>query len=418
MAPALRRRLAPRPERQVAVSRRVTQRESVNAADDDKRCVIVSPFSEQRGGAELSLMHLLTGGDINGVRWSVALPADGGIASTARSAGCDVEVLGETRARQPIRMTQAVWRLRRLIRRQKADLVLAWMPHSHWWGLPAALSCGVPAAWFQKDRVQPGRLSTRLTNRLPCRGILANSLYTARNQRPLSQTHPILVVPSGFEIDRFDPSRIGTVAECRQQLGLGDGPLIGSVGRLQSWKGHHVLIEALAKVRSSVPDARLIIVGGAHPGEADYEQALHRQVKEAGLDESVIFTGAVPHATVPAYMQACDVLAHAGEGEPFGIVVAEAMALGKPLVAADSGGPATTVTEGVDGLLAPPTDATKYAEQLLRLLGPEGQQLGKAARTNAMTYSVDVFRQRAAQAVAALVNGLEPGIYLDGAKVE
>ncbi|MEM1013391.1 MAG: glycosyltransferase family 4 protein [Planctomycetota bacterium] len=383
--------------------------------------MVVSPFGEQAGGAELSLVHLLSGGSMNGVTWSLAVPCDGGIASAARAGGVEVEIVNEARVRQVARFCRGINRIRRLSRRVRADLILSWMPHSHWWGMPAGKLAGVPTAWFQKDRALPDRRTTRWTASLPCRAILANSLYTARLQSKMSPKRPIHVVPSGVDIERFDPDRLPSPRDCRRELGLPpDGPLIGIVGRLQAWKGIETVIRALALVRQTHAAARLVIVGGPHGSEPDHPAELRSIASEVGVLDRLTFTGAVPHDDVPHYMQACDVLVHASRLEPFGIVVVEALALGKPLVAANSGGPRHTVTDGVDGLLAPFADHDALARQLSRLLngGPEVEAVGRRARETAAAYSVDVFRQRMAAAVHDIVEARPAGIWMDGRLIE
>ncbi len=380
-------------------------------------CVLVSPFSDQAGGAELSLMHLLAGRDVDGVSWSLAVPREGDVSAAARGAGLPIQLLGEARIRQVGRYASGIARLRRFCRRQRADLVLSWMPHSHWWGLPAGVLAGVPTAWFQKDRALPDRRTTRWTAALPCRGILANSVYTAKLQAEMSPKRPIHVVPSGVDVGRFDPDRLPSPGDCRRGLGLpADGPLIGIVGRLQAWKGIATVVKALPQVRRDHPAARLVVVGGPHGSEPGHLDELRAMAKKAGIADAVTFTGAVPHGDVPRYMQACDVLVHASRLEPFGIVVIEAMALGKPIVAANSGGPRYTVTDGVDGMLAPFGDADMLARQLSKLLpgGAEVEAMRRRARETAASYDIGVFRRRMASAVRDIVAGGPAGIFLDG----
>ncbi|MEM8493793.1 MAG: glycosyltransferase family 4 protein [Planctomycetota bacterium] len=380
-------------------------------------CCVISPFTEQRGGAELSLIHLLEGGAAHGVNWSLAVPRDGEIAERARAAGLDVTLTQAGRLRDVVGYVRSVARVRSAVRRNRAKLVLAWMPHSHWWGLAAASAAGVPSAWFQKDRALPDRRSTRLTSKLPCRGILANSPYTARLQAKMSPNRPIHIVPSAVDLGRFDPDALGSPADCRRALGLRtDVRLVGLVGRLQIWKGIDTAIRAIARLGHRAETVNLVVVGGPHPTEPDHRATLHSLATELAVADRIHFAGRVPHEEVPRYMQACDLMLHASRLEPFGIVVLEAMALGKPLVAADDGGPRDTVTHGRDGLLAPFGDPEAVAACLGRLLDnpDESARLASAARTTAASYSIDIFRRRAADAIRSLLRPTQPGVYLDG----
>jgi len=91
-----------------------------------------------------------------------------------------------------------------------------------------------------------------------------------------------------------------------------------------------------------------------------------------------------------------DVVVHASDREPFGIVVVEAMALGKPVVAGAEGGPREIITEGVDGLLAPYEDAEALARQILRYLDDPAfaRRMGEAARRRARDFSPEAFVRR------------------------
>ena len=100
-----------------------------------------------------------------------------------------------------------------------------------------------------------------------------------------------------------------------------------------------------------------------------------------------------------------DVIVHASDHEPFGIVIVEAMALGKPVIAGDAAGPTEIITDGVHGLLTPYGDAGALACALLRLLGdPVGaQRLGEAARRRAQDFSTRAYAQNFVAAVRGLL---------------
>ena len=184
------------------------------------------------------------------------------------------------------------------------------------------------------------------------------------------------------------------------KLGLpADGPLIGMAGRLQRWKGMHLFIAAIARVRESRPDVRAVIVGGVHETEPQYDAELRAQVHTLGLDRAVTFAGFQPN--VAEWMQAMDVFVHASDREPFGIVVVEAMALGKPVVAGADGGPAEIITDGENGLLVPYGDTGSLAHAILRYLDDHAfaTRVGAAARIRAAVFDDRSF---AANIIAAL----------------
>ena len=97
----------------------------------------------------------------------------------------------------------------------------------------------------------------------------------------------------------------------------------------------HVFIDAMAQVHQVRPEARAVIVGGPHETEPRYADELRARVLALGLDGVLSFAGFRSNAA--EWMQAMDVFVHASDREPFGIVVIEAMALGKPVIAGDCG---------------------------------------------------------------------------------
>lgn len=189
-----------------------------------------------------------------------------------------------------------------------------------------------------------------------------------------------VVVHNGLDPVRY--SRPVDRIALRQATGLPiEAPLIGCFGRLTEWKGQRVLIDALA----GLPQAHLVLVGGALFGESDYEASLREQVDRLGLGGRVHFLG--HRDDVPALMQAVDVVAHTSiEFEPFGRVIVEAMLSGCPVVASATGGVPELVEDGVSGLLVPPRDAPALASALQRVLNDNlfSARLTKAGRERAL----------------------------------
>jgi glycosyltransferase involved in cell wall biosynthesis len=199
----------------------------------------------------------------------------------------------------------------------------------------------------------------------------------------------------GTDLDRFDPDRLPTTDACRDALGLPlHVPLAGMFCRLERWKGPHTLIAAFAEVVADEPEARCLIVGKPHPGDPSYADELHRMVADLELSENVIFPGW--KADVSTWMSAVDVVVSASTNEPFGLTVIEALALGKPVVATDSGGPAEIIRSGVDGELVEPEDVHALGVALLNLLRNADRRaaLSAAARERAKEFSSDRFADR------------------------
>lgn len=149
---------------------------------------------------------------------------------------------------------------------------------------------------------------------------------------------------------------------------------LGMIGRLTPWKGQDVVIRAFAAARSRGlgPDSELAVVGAAHFGaDADFSNELRALVTDLGIEDAVVFRG--HRSDVAAEIAACDAVVHAStRPEPFGQVVTEAMALGRPVIASAAGGPAEIITDGHDGVLVAPGDVDALADAMLRLAADPG----------------------------------------------
>ena len=357
------------------------------------------PLATAYGGGEQMLRQLLRQGRGAGIDWIVVFLRDGPMADELRELGVAVHVVEAGRFRHVVRRARAVWQVARLARAHGADLVLGWMVAGQLTAGPAALMAGVPDAWYQVGTPGPDWMD-RLATLLPARGVLVLSRAGAAAQARVWPARRQWLVYPGASLDAFDPSRLPDPPEARRRLGFGvSGPLIGMVARLQRWKGVHVLVEAMTHVRTARPDARAVVVGGPHETEPSYPAELQELVRRYGLQDVVRLAGF--QVNVPEWMQAMDVIVHASDREPFGIVVIEAMALGKPVIAGAAGGPAEIITDGVDGLLVRYGDPPALAGAILRCLGdvPFATRMGAAARERAAAFDD---RRFAVNVIAAL----------------
>lgn len=183
--------------------------------------------------------------------------------------------------------------------------------------------------------------------------------------------------------DGLDPERVVVRrpgAELLRSLGLRPTDrIIGMVGNVKPWKGQHVLIGALAHLRAEHPDLHCIFVGAIV--DQGYFRRLEDLLGAAGVRDRAHFVG---FDSNPAdFVTMMEVVVHASvEPEPFGLVVVEAMALSKPVVATTIGGPRDVVEDGVTGYLCPPEDDVALAGCLARLLANPAcaRQMGTAGR--------------------------------------
>jgi glycosyltransferase involved in cell wall biosynthesis len=191
-----------------------------------------------------------------------------------------------------------------------------------------------------------------------CVALVAVSEDTKRAYERQGYPQRIEVVYNGVALD-------GTPAGgVRAELGIPDGvPLIGEVGRLCDVKGQRELIAALAQL----PDARAVLVGADLEQGGAFQSALEREADRLGVRERVIFAGRRDDA--PDLLGELDVLALPSWTEGLPLVVLEAMARRRPVVATPVGGTPEVVVDGETGLLVPPRDPDALAAALRRLLG-------------------------------------------------
>ncbi len=330
------------------------------------RIVVVMPLGRQLGGGELMLTQLLRQPHDPAVAFTVIFLRDGPMVAEARAHGHDVRVVEAGRFRHLRQRWAAVRAIVAIAREVHADALLAWMVAAQLMVGMASWLSGIPAVWYQVGLPQ-GDLLDRIATMLPARGVIVLSQAGAAAQQALRPRRPQRLVYPGVSLAAFDATLLPPPPAMRAALGVPpQGPLIGIVGRLQRWKGMHVVIAAMPEVLRAHPDAHLLVVGGAHETEPEYARELAAQIAQLGLGAQVTLAGF--QRDIPRWMQAMDVVVHASDREPFGIVVIEAMALGKPVVAGSLGGPAEVITDGVDGLLAPYGDSAALARAITRFL--------------------------------------------------
>lgn len=171
---------------------------------------------------------------------------------------------------------------------------------------------------------------------------------------------PVSLIYNGIDLARYD--QMVPCCTLREEYGLPpEGPLVGVVARLEQEKGHPTLIDAWPSVLASFPDATLLMIG-----EGSRLDTLRAQVRDLGLERSVIFTGR--RDDVPEVTKSLDVAVLPSYREAQGLTILEAMALSRPVVASNVGGIPEMIEDGRTGLLVPPHDPTALADAILRLL--------------------------------------------------
>ena len=163
----------------------------------------------------------------------------------------------------------------------------------------------------------------------------------------------IVVIPNGVDLRRFN--------ECNDKLVLDGDPSILYLGHLRRRKGVDVLLQAIAKLRSELPNVKLHLVGDG------YISDFQLLAKKKGIKKHVVFHGWAADSMVPRYYKSADFCVFPSRYEPFGIVILEAMASGIPVIASNTGGIRETISNGKNGILFKPCDADALSKAILAL---------------------------------------------------
>ena len=368
-------------------------------------------------GAERSMLTLI-GGLREQVEPTLACP-DGTLSELAHEAGIPTEPILGTQASfrlHPVHTTRGLveigrsaLQVRRLARRQAPDLIHANTTRAALLAL-LARKRRPPVLAHIRDWAPEGRFSRFVLGVVARRAdlVVTNSAYIARQFDGLTLRRPIEVIHNPVDLDKFDPDRADRAdrAAARREFGLGEGTVaLATVAQLTPWKGQDDAIRALGALRASGRDATLLLAGsakfsgaGTQFDNAAFERELHEIAAELGVADHVRFLG--ERGDVPHVLAAADVLLLPSWQEAFGRIAIEAMAMGVPVLATDSGGPAEIVRAGVDGLLLAPRDPAAWAAALEPLVdsAEERARMGAAGRGRAADFSVPV---HAAQVIAA-----------------
>ena len=370
------------------------------------------------GGAETSLLTLL--GAMRTLRpdWAITVvtPTQGPLIDRCQAIGvCAVtvsyppslEALSETGAMGPQReatkarfvgqglraavtLPRYVTALRRTLREQAATIV-----HSN--GLKAHVSAalakpaGVRLVWHLHDYVRSRPFSAGLLRRLAHRAdaIVANSdSVLADAATAFAQHRGMRRIYNAVDLSRFHPD--GPAVDLAALSGLNPGRCcvrVGLVATFARWKGQDVFIEAIARLADR-HELRAYVIGGPvyeTTGSQWSPDELRRKAEERGLSGVLGFTG---HVTdIPSVLRSLDIVVHASTApEPFGMAIAEAMAAGRAVVAARSGGAAELFDDRVTAIGHTAGDAGELAARLDELISDASlrRRVGAAARSAAL----------------------------------
>ena len=368
--------------------------------------LLVAQGAAHRGGAERVLLALARHLPRAGVEPVVGFFADGPFVDECRAAGVTVRQLGGLpRARELWRAGAVIDRIAAAARAEDADVVLAnGEKLAPYVGVAARRTGRCAAIWLHDAPVRsPSSAALQLAMRAaPYDVVIAGSHWMAERFRQWWRL-PVHVVPHGIDLDSLPT----VAAPLRAEAGWPeDAEVVLLAGRLQHWKGADVFLRAAARIARRRPRARFAVVGGALYGwEEPFAASLPVLAEDLGIGSRTWFAGHRDDAV--ALMAAADVVAHCSRRvEPFGLVVPEAMAMARAVVATRTLGPEEVIDHGRTGLLTTPGDDRELAVAVLGLLGDsDGRKaMGEAAAERVRTvWSAEAMAEGFARELQAAV---------------
>ena len=337
---------------------------------------ILHIHSGNRYGGIESVLRAMAGRD-HSVQSAFALSFEGRLSKEIRDAGGEVYILGEARASRPFGVLHARSKLSALLRERHFDVAMA---HSAWALSLLAHGVNAPLVFYQHDLFKGEHWTEKLARRVHPDLILANSSFTAQTTSSVfpGRCPQVLYPPAALPTHALTAEEIHAV---RSRHSVPHHRVVILIAaRFEKWKGHGLLLEALALLRQNPLWCLWIAGEPQNASERQFHDCLQVTAAGLGLRERVQFLGHI--SDVPVLMQAADIYCQPNTGpEPFGLAFVEALASGLPVVASPLGG-VREILEPVWGLLAlpKPRDVAAMIERLLedRQLRRRLGDLGKA----------------------------------------
>jgi N-acetylglucosaminyl-diphospho-decaprenol L-rhamnosyltransferase len=363
--------------------------------------VLAVSYSGLLGGAERLLLDVAQGLPEPPL---VACPP-GRLADAARARGLGVFELRERslelrrsardRLTAPARIAGQAAEVRSLLASARPDALVAW-------SMRAGMSCAAAAPrvplMFQHNDLLPGPLVARAVRAAAGRAdlVVAVSHCVARDLDPEGRLGVgARVIHPGIDLDRFHPRPGDASGE----------PEVLVLGAIEPWKRPELALDAAALAAAELPGLRLRVAGAPiGPAGESLLERLRERAARPDLEGRVTFEGSVEDP--PRALTAASCLLHCADREPYGLVVAEALAAGLPVVAPAAFGP-SEIVEPACGRLYSPGDAPAAARALVEVLGDpdETKRMGAAARAVAeRRLDVREMRARYGEVVTELVN--------------
>lgn len=357
------------------------------------------------GGVERTTLEIAQALNVSGFQPHVC--SNGGRMQAGFSAYNTVHHTFNIGSKNPLHLRRNTQALIDIIKAHEIDLVHARSRAPAWPAHAAAKATGKPFVTTYHGIYNAKSRAKKRYNAIMAKGdiIIANSNYTKNHIQTQHgiRSENIRVIPRGVDMDLFDPARLAAEDRDRQRKvwNILDGQkIILLPGRLTRWKGQVIAIKALAHL----PEEFGLILMGDDQGRTKYVEELNNLTKVLKLEERVHLPG--HSAEVAQALFASDIIiAPSIEPEAFGRVVAEAQAMGRPVIASAHGGPIETVVSGKTGLLCEVNNPPALAKAIETILTWKNYEPSFArahvaknfSKTQLQRKTLDVYRHLLAQ---------------------
>ncbi len=331
------------------------------------------------GGAEKVLLSFIR--KLNRDKYNVIvayMKGEGKLTEDFRNAGIRVFDL-KMKNRMNIR---AIARLYRLLKREEITILHTHLIQADVCGFLAGKMAGVPVIISTKHN--PDKFRKRFSICVWLDGIFSNHSdrviavsYAVKDfliRWEKIHKHKFTVIHNGIDLEEFNID--ADIPEKKKELGINlSSQVVGSVGRFDEQKGYMFFLEAIPKILESVPDVKFIFVG-----DGPLQSKLEKLSRKLKVNRNVIFTGI--RRDIPEILSVMDIFVLPSIFEGFGIVLLEAMAMGRPVIASRVGGIPEIVAHGLTGVIVEPANPSGITSSVVKLLkNPmEAKRIGDAGR--------------------------------------
>lgn len=332
---------------------------------------IITDFSI--GGAEKNLLSILKNHDRNKFNILVAYSFGGELENEFKKTGVHLYKFQNTKLKfKSLQGFMTVFKLYKFIKKQKIDIVHTHLFVSYIWGGVAAKLAGAKLINSVQDirDISVGKvykylqflekLYARFTNRVivynqTTKEIMANRGINSRK---------IEIISGGVDVFKLASYRKSDLRSIREKYHLYDSQIVGISGGLKPVKNHKLFLKAATEVLKIIPDVKFVITG-----DGSEKEKLKILSLKLGLHDKIVFTGFVDD--LYSVMATFDifVLTSFSEGQP--VIILEAMALGKPVIATAVGGVPELIKNGETGILVPSDDVRSLSASIIDLLQNE-----------------------------------------------